>query len=199
MRESDRLAGALVTPDRTTWPDRAAAVRLRLTAISDSSSPARLVSLVGTWMQQVAQGWLVLTLTGDPFWLGVVATAQFLPVMVLGLFAGILADVLPKRQTLIVVQAVMMSLAIILAVLTAAGVVQIWMIIVLALLLGCANAVDMPVRQAFAIEMVGPQRHRQCGRHQLRDVQRRARRRAGAGGSDDRARSGSRRPSRSTR
>jgi MFS family permease len=116
----------------------------------------QLVSLVGTWMQQVAQGWLVLTLTGDPFWLGVVATAQFLPVMILGLFAGILADVLPKRQTLIAVQAVMMSLAIILAILTAAGVVQIWMIIVLALLLGCANAVDMPVRQAFAIEMVGP-------------------------------------------
>jgi MFS family permease len=115
----------------------------------------QLVSLVGTWMQQVAQGWLVLTLTGDPFWLGVVATAQFLPVMVLGLFAGILADVLPKRQTLIAVQVVMMSLAIILAILTAAGLVQIWMIIVLALLLGCANAVDMPVRQAFAIEMVG--------------------------------------------
>ena len=116
----------------------------------------QLVSLVGTWMQQVAQGWLVLTLTGDPFWLGVVATAQFLPVMVLGLFAGILADVLPKRQTLIAVQAVMMSLAIVLAILTAAGVVQVWMIIVLALLLGCANAVDMPVRQAFAMEMVGP-------------------------------------------
>jgi MFS family permease len=114
------------------------------------------VSLVGTWMQQVAQGWLVLTMTGDPFWLGVVATAQFLPVMVLGLFAGVLADVLPKRQTLIGVQVVMMSLAVILAILTALGVVQIWMIIVLALLLGCANAVDMPVRQAFAIEMVGP-------------------------------------------
>ena len=113
------------------------------------------VSLVGTWMQQVAQGWLVLTLTGDPFWLGVVATAQFLPVMVLGLFAGILADVLPKRQTLIAVQAVMMVLAVILTVLTATGVVQVWMIVVLALMLGCANAVDMPVRQAFAIEMVG--------------------------------------------
>lgn len=114
------------------------------------------ISLIGTWMQQVAQGWLVLQLTGDPFWLGVVATAQFLPVVVLGLFAGVLADVLPKRQMLIAVQAVMMSLAIILTVLTAAGVVQVWMIIVLAALLGCANAVDMPVRQAFAIEMVGP-------------------------------------------
>ena len=67
------------------------------------------ISLVGTWMQQVAQGWLVLTLTGDPFWLGVVAGAQFLPVMVLGLFAGVLADVLPKRQTLLAVQVVMMA------------------------------------------------------------------------------------------
>ncbi len=113
------------------------------------------VSLVGTWMQQVAQGWLVLTLTGDPFWLGAVAAAQFLPVMVFGLFAGILADVLPKRQTLMAVQAVMMVLAVILTVLTATGVVEVWMIVVLALALGCANAVDMPVRQSFAIEMVG--------------------------------------------
>ncbi len=114
------------------------------------------VSLIGTWVQQVAQGWLVLTLTGDPFWLGVVATAQFLPVMVLGLFAGVLADVLPKRQTLLAVQVVMMLLAVVLTILTVTGVVEVWMIIILALLLGCANAVDMPVRQAFAIEMVGP-------------------------------------------
>ena len=114
------------------------------------------VSLVGTWMQQVAQGWLVLTLGGGALGLGIVASAQFLPVMVFGLFAGVLADVLPKRQTLIAVQIVMMVLAIVLAILTATGVVEIWMIVVLAVLLGCANAVDMPVRQAFAIEMVGP-------------------------------------------
>jgi MFS family permease len=76
--------------------------------------------------------------------------------MTFGLFAGVLADVLPKRQTLIAVQATMMVLAVILTVLTATQVVQVWMIIVLAVLLGCANAVDMPVRQAFAIEMVGP-------------------------------------------
>jgi MFS family permease len=86
----------------------------------------------------------------------VVASAQFLPVMIFGLFAGILADVLPKRQTLIAVQATMMILAVILTILTATAVVQVWMILVLAVLLGCANAVDMPVRQAFAIEMVGP-------------------------------------------
>ena len=115
------------------------------------------ISLIGTWMQQVAQAWLVLQVSGgDPLWLGVVAAAQFVPVMILGLFAGVLADVLPKRQTLLAVQVVMMILAIILAVLAATGLVEIWMIIVLALLLGCANAVDMPVRQAFAIEMVGP-------------------------------------------
>lgn len=115
------------------------------------------VSLVGTWMQQVAQGWLVLQVSGgDPLWLGIVAAAQFAPVMVLGLFAGVLADVLPKRQTLLAVQVVMMALAAILAVVTATGVVTVWMIVVLAVLLGIANAVDMPVRQAFAIEMVGP-------------------------------------------
>ncbi len=115
------------------------------------------ISLVGTWMQQVAQAWLVLELSGgDPLWLGIVSAAQFLPVLVLGLFAGILADVLPKRQTLMAVQAVMMVLAAILAVLTLSGVVEIWMVLVLALALGVANAVDMPARQSFAIEMVGP-------------------------------------------
>jgi MFS family permease len=112
------------------------------------------ISLVGTWMQQVAQAWLVLQLTHDPLWLGVVAAAQFIPVMIFGLFAGVLADTLPKRPTLIVVQSVMMSLAVILAVLTATGLVTVPIIIGLALLLGCANAVDMPVRQSFAVEMV---------------------------------------------
>ena len=114
------------------------------------------ISLVGTWMQQVAQAWLVLEISdGDPLWLGVVAAAQFIPVMILGLFAGVLADSLPKRQTLLAVQVVMMVLAIVLTVLSASGVVQIWMVVLLALALGCANAVDMPVRQSFAIEMVG--------------------------------------------
>jgi MFS family permease len=114
------------------------------------------VSLVGTWMQQVAQAWLVLQITKDPLWLGIVAAAQFLPVMILGLFGGVLADVLPKRQTLMAVQVVMMLLAAVLAVLTATGLVEVWMILILAVGLGIANAVDMPVRQSFAIEMVGP-------------------------------------------
>ena len=115
----------------------------------------QLISLIGTWMQQVAQAWLVLQLTGDPLWLGIVAAAQFIPVMVFGLFGGVIADTLPKRQTLIATQAAMMLLAVTLAALTATGLVTVPMIVVLALLLGCANAVDMPVRQAFAVEMVG--------------------------------------------
>jgi MFS family permease len=113
------------------------------------------VSLVGTWMQQVAQAWLVLVLTGDPMWLGIVAAAQFIPVMILGLFAGVAADALPKRQTLVATQVVMMTLAVILTILTVTDLVEVWMILVLAILLGCANAVDMPVRQSFAIELVG--------------------------------------------
>ena len=113
------------------------------------------ISLVGTWMQQIAQAWLVLELTHDPIWLGIVAAAQFIPVMVLGLFAGVAADALPKRRVLLWTQVAMMALAAILAVLVIGGVVQVWMILLLAFLLGIANAVDMPVRQAFAIELVG--------------------------------------------
>jgi MFS family permease len=115
----------------------------------------QLVSLIGTWMQQVAQAWLVLQLTGDPFWLGVVATAQFLPVMVLGLFAGVAADALPKRKVLLAAQVAMMILAFVLAALVIADVVEVWMIVLLAFLLGIANSLDMPARQSFAVELVG--------------------------------------------
>lgn len=113
------------------------------------------ISLVGTWMQQVAQGWLVLQLTNDPFWLGLVAVAQFGPILALGLFGGLIADHLPKRQTLLVTQMVALVLAFALFGLTATGVVEVWHVMVLAAMLGVANAVDMPTRQAFAVEMVG--------------------------------------------
>jgi MFS family permease len=115
----------------------------------------QLVSLVGTWMQTVAQSWLVLQLTHDPFMLGVVAAAQFIPVMVFGLFGGLIADQWPKRRTLIATQTSAMILAFALFALTATHTVQVWHILVLAILLGITNAVDMPTRQAFAVEMVG--------------------------------------------
>ncbi len=113
------------------------------------------VSLVGTWMQTVAQAWLILQLTRDPIWLGLLSAVQFLPVMVFGLFGGLIADALPKRGTLIATQVVQMLLAFILFGLSATGVVQVWHILVLATLLGLTNAVDMPTRQSFVVEMVG--------------------------------------------
>jgi MFS family permease len=115
----------------------------------------QLVSLVGTWMQQVAQSWLVLQLTGDPFLLGLVAAMQFLPVLILGLFGGLIADALPKRPTLIATQVVQMALAFALFGLSATHTVEVWHILVLATLLGITNAVDMPTRQSFVVEMVG--------------------------------------------
>jgi MFS family permease len=113
------------------------------------------VSLVGTWMQTVAQGWLVLELTNDPFALGVVGAAQFLPVMVLGLFGGVAADALPKRTGLLVTQTVSAILALALGLLVLADQVEVWHVMVLALLLGVVNAFDMPIRQSFVVEMVG--------------------------------------------
>ena len=115
----------------------------------------QLVSLVGTWIQSIAQGWLVLELTGDPLMLGFVAAAQFLPVVILGLFGGLIADGLPKRATLIVVQAFAMALALVLFGLTLSGAVEVWHVLVLAALLGVSNAIEFPTRQSFAIEMVG--------------------------------------------
>lgn len=115
----------------------------------------QLVSLVGTWMQSVAQSWLVLMLTGSPFMLGLVAAAQFMPVLVFGLFGGLIADGLPKRRTIIATQTASMTLALILFALTATHSAEVWHILVLAFLLGCTNAVDMPTRQAFVVEMVG--------------------------------------------
>jgi MFS family permease len=115
----------------------------------------QLVSLVGTWMQQVAQAWLVLELTSDPLILGLTTALAFLPVLVLGLFGGLIADALPKRPTLIATQTVQMVLAFVLFALVATDTVQVWQILVLATILGITNAVDMPTRQAFTVEMVG--------------------------------------------
>ena len=115
----------------------------------------QLVSMIGTWMQTVAQGWLVLQLTGDPIYLGFIAVAQFTPVLVFGLFGGLIADSLPKRRTLVVTQTAAMILAFILFGLAATHTVRVEHVMILALLLGCTNAIDMPTRQSFAVEMVG--------------------------------------------
>ena len=118
----------------------------------------QLVSLTGTWMQQVGQDWLVLRLTDQPLPLGITLALQFAPILVLGAWAGVVADRLDKRRLLLATQIAMASLALVLGVLTATGAIRLWMVYVLALLLGCATAFDMPTRQAFVSEMVGPDR-----------------------------------------
>jgi len=114
-----------------------------------------LVSLIGTWMQQLGQAWLVLQLTNDPLALGLIAAAQFMPVLVLGLFGGIVADAVSKRTALFITQIAAGLLALILGVLVASDRVEVWMVFVLALGLGTVNAFDMPIRQSFVVEMVG--------------------------------------------
>lgn len=115
----------------------------------------QLISLIGTWMQTIGQAWLVLELTHSAWLLGLVGALQFLPVMLLALFGGVIADKWPKRRVLLFTQSSAMTLALILAILVFTGKVQIWHIFLLASLLGLTNSVDMPTRQAFVVEMVG--------------------------------------------
>jgi MFS family permease len=115
----------------------------------------QLVSLTGSWMQSTAQQWLVYRLTGSPLALGAVMMASSLPVTLFSPFAGVLVDRVDKRRFIALVQVGMMALAFTLAGLVATGVVRYWHVVVLAALLGLANCLDMPARQAFTIEMVG--------------------------------------------
>lgn len=115
----------------------------------------QLISLTGTWMQSVAQGWLVLRLTDSPALLGLVAAAGSLPVLLFSLPAGTVVDRVSKRQILVITQVVALVLSAILAILTLSGLVQTWHVITLAALLGLVNAFDAPARQAFTVEMAG--------------------------------------------
>lgn len=116
----------------------------------------QVVSLTGTWMQRVAQDWLVLQLShGSGTAIGITTGLQFLPMLPLGLYGGVIADRYRKRQVLLVTQVVMGVLALLLGLLDVAGVAQLWHVYLLALLLGVAAAVDTPVRQAFVSELVG--------------------------------------------
>lgn len=114
------------------------------------------ISLVGTWMQSVAQSWLVLTLTGSGTALGFVVAMQTLPVLLLGPYGGVVADRIDKRRLMVALQSMMGVLALVLGVLTVTGEVRLWQVYVLALLLGLNNAFENPARQAFVLEMVGP-------------------------------------------
>lgn len=115
-----------------------------------------MVSNTGTWMQRVAQDWLLLDLThGSGTAIGIATGLQFLPLLLFSLWGGMIADRYPKRRVLMVTQAAMGGLALILGVLAVTGAVRPWHIYLLAFGLGLATVVDNPTRQSFAIEMVG--------------------------------------------
>ncbi len=116
----------------------------------------QVVSVTGTWMQRIAQAWLVLKLTNSPLALGTVTTIQFAPILIFSLFGGVLADRVPKRRLLVITQSVMATQALIFALLVSTGLIQLVHIYILAAMLGTANAVDNPTRQAFVVELVGP-------------------------------------------
>jgi MFS family permease len=115
----------------------------------------QLVSLCGVWMQITAQGWLILRLTNSPLWLGLIAAAQSLPVVLLSLPAGALADKAPKRTLLLITQSAAMISALLLALLLYIGQIQVWHVLLAALIGGIVSAVDNTARQAFTIELVG--------------------------------------------
>ncbi|MGW0970690.1 MFS transporter [Streptomyces sp. NPDC002516] len=116
----------------------------------------QVVSNTGTWMQRIAQDWLVLSLTGSSAAVGITTALQFLPMLLFGLYGGVLVDRLPKRPTLLVTQTAMALTGLVLAFLTLTGHVQVWHVYLAAFAVGLATVVDNPARQSFVSEMVGP-------------------------------------------
>jgi len=116
---------------------------------------AQLISVSGTWMQSVAQAWLVLHLTGSGVDLGIVVGLQFLPMLLLGPFGGLIADRVNKRRLLFVTQTAGGLLALVLGILVVTDTVVLWQVYLLAGMLGMVNLFDNPARQTFMVEMVG--------------------------------------------
>ncbi|MBI3395874.1 MAG: MFS transporter [Spirochaetia bacterium] len=115
----------------------------------------QLLSLVGTWMQNVAQAWLVYRLTNSAFLLGLVSFSSQFPILLGAPWGGTLADRVPRRSIIIATQTLSLVLAFLLAAVTLLGVVHVWQIIAISICLGFVNAFDVPARQAFVIDMVG--------------------------------------------
>ena len=112
------------------------------------------ISLVGTWMQGVAMSWLVYRMTNSPLLLGIVGFSSQIPSFILGPFAGLVADRFNRHRLLVITQTLSMIQAFILAVLTISGKIAVWHIIALGAFLGCINALDIPARQSFIVDMV---------------------------------------------
>jgi MFS family permease len=113
------------------------------------------ISLVGTWMQNVGEGWLILTLTNSPFYVGLTSALSSLGVLLFSLYAGVIADRVDKRRVIVYMQIAFMLEAFTVSILIWTHVIAVWQVLVLATTLGIASAFDIPMRQAFVIEMVG--------------------------------------------
>lgn len=113
------------------------------------------VSLIGTWMQNIAQPWLAYTLTNSPFLLSLIGIVQFTPMLFFSLFAGVIIDKFPKKKILIFTQCASLVITLILAILVWSGKVEYWHILIMAGVLGIVNTIDMPSRQSIIIELVG--------------------------------------------
>ena len=112
------------------------------------------ISLIGTWMQRIAMPWLVYHMTGSAFLLGVVSFAGQIPTLLLAPVAGVITDRFNRYKVLLITQIVSLVQALILAILTLAGVIEIWHLVSLSIALGCINAFDMPARHSFVVDMV---------------------------------------------
>jgi len=113
------------------------------------------ISLVGTWMQNVGEGWLILTLTNSPFYVGLTAALSSVGVLLFSLYAGVVADRVDKRRVIVFMQLAFMLEAFTVSILVWTHVVAVWQVLLLATLLGIASAFDIPMRQSFIVEMVG--------------------------------------------
>ena len=113
------------------------------------------ISLVGTWMQNVGEGWLILTLTNSPFYVGLTAALSSVGVLLFSLYAGVIADRVDKRRFIILMQLAFMIEAFTVSILIWTNAIAVWQVLVLATTLGLASAFDIPMRQAFVVEMVG--------------------------------------------
>lgn len=113
------------------------------------------ISLIGTWMQNVGEGWLVLTLTNSPFYVGLTTALSSIGVLLFSLYAGVIADRTDKRRVIIMMQVAFMLEAFTVSILVWTGVVAVWQVLALATMLGIASAFDIPTRQAFMVDLVG--------------------------------------------
>ncbi|HVN61938.1 MAG TPA: MFS transporter, partial [Gaiellaceae bacterium] len=116
----------------------------------------QVISVTGSWMQNIASAWLIVTLTHSPVAVGVLALAQFLPFTIFGLFGGVIVDRFDNRKLIIGTQAVQMALAAALATIALGGVAVPWMVYVIAFMRGTVLVLDVPARQSFTYRMVGP-------------------------------------------